>query len=50
MLVIDTDRCTRCGACVEVCPVDCITVQQVDRCTVSEGGQVLGEIPQIPNR
>ena len=30
-LHLDQSRCIRCGACVEVCPVDCITVQRVGR-------------------
>lgn len=34
MLYIDQAQCTRCGACKEVCPVECITLQQVNRCTL----------------
>ncbi len=30
-LYLDPSLCIRCGACVEVCPVDCITVQKVER-------------------
>ena len=29
-LYLDPSLCIRCGACVEVCPVDCITVQKVE--------------------
>jgi len=29
LLYLDGDQCIRCGACVEVCPVDCITLQKV---------------------
>jgi len=28
-LYLDQNECIRCGACVEVCPVDCITLQKV---------------------
>jgi formate dehydrogenase major subunit len=31
MLYLDPNECTRCGACVEVCPVECITLQKVTR-------------------
>ncbi len=31
MLYLDSNACTRCGACVEVCPVECITLQKVTR-------------------
>ncbi|MFQ9440833.1 MAG: 4Fe-4S binding protein [Acutalibacteraceae bacterium] len=24
--IIDPDKCTACGACVDVCPKDCITL------------------------
>ncbi len=30
-LHLDQDACIRCGACVEVCPVECITLQKVTR-------------------
>lgn len=33
MLYLDQNECTRCGACVEVCPVECITLQKVTRVT-----------------
>ena len=29
-IVIDSDRCIRCGECVQVCPTRCISVTQVD--------------------
>ncbi len=29
-IVIDNSRCIRCGACVRVCPVDCISVSKVE--------------------
>lgn len=30
-LYLDQNQCIRCGACVEVCPVDCISLQKVTR-------------------
>jgi formate dehydrogenase major subunit len=29
-VVIDNSRCIRCGECVRVCPVDCISVTKVE--------------------
>jgi glutamate synthase (NADPH) small chain len=29
-VVIDNARCIRCGACMRVCPVDCISVTRVE--------------------
>jgi len=35
LLYIDQKECIRCGACAEVCPVECISLQKVSRRTVA---------------
>lgn len=35
MLFIDQSKCIRCGACKEVCPVECISLQKVSKCAVT---------------
>lgn len=37
LLYIDQSQCIRCGACAEVCPVECIPLQKVSRCTMRKG-------------
>ena len=34
LLYIDQNECIRCGACADVCPVDCISLQKVSKKTV----------------
>ena len=31
LAVINADNCTGCESCLEVCPVDCITLKTLDR-------------------
>jgi ferredoxin len=37
LLYIDQNECIRCGACAEVCPVECITLQKVTGATIPAG-------------
>ena len=39
LLYIDQSQCIRCGACKEVCPVECIDVQKVSRQTEYSSGK-----------
>jgi NADPH-dependent glutamate synthase beta subunit-like oxidoreductase/ferredoxin len=41
MIYINQEDCIRCNACVEACPVDCISVQRVSRRTVTNSGKAL---------
>jgi NADPH-dependent glutamate synthase beta subunit-like oxidoreductase/ferredoxin len=38
LLFIDQNECIRCGACAEVCPVECISLQKVSPKWVAERG------------
>ena len=45
---IDKEKCTACGACVEVCPVDAISLKdkaEVDADTCIECGACVDECP-----
>ena len=39
MLYIDQAQCVRCGACKEVCPVECISLQKVSKCVIPKEGE-----------
>jgi len=38
LIYINQEDCIRCGACVDACPADCISIQKVTRRTVTCGG------------
>ena len=45
---IDEEKCTACGACAEICPVDAITVEDkavVDADTCIDCGTCVDECP-----
>ena len=48
-VTVDVEKCTGCGACVDVCPVDAITVQDdiavVDEAECVECGSCAEECP-----
>ncbi len=42
LIHINQQDCIRCNACVDACPVDCISVQKVSLKTVTQDGKALG--------
>lgn len=47
LLYIDQNECIRCGACVDICPVECISVQKVSLKTLPAAGtaeKLCGEV------
>ena len=46
---VDTEKCTGCGACKEICPVEAITIVDdvavVDESTCIDCGQCVEECP-----
>jgi formate dehydrogenase major subunit len=41
-IVIDNSRCIRCGECLRVCPVDCISVTRVEKVELLKGEEPHG--------
>ncbi len=48
-IIINEDDCTACGACAEVCPVGCITVEDVAVCDDDECVECGACIDECPN-
>ncbi|NOY40755.1 MAG: 4Fe-4S dicluster domain-containing protein [Planctomycetes bacterium] len=44
LAIINADNCTGCESCIEVCPVDCIELKQLDRDVRLNGTQQWCEI------
>ena len=42
LIYINQEDCIRCNACVEACPVDCISVQKVSLQTIATEGEACG--------
>lgn len=38
MIYINQEDCIRCNACVDACPVDCISIQKVSKKTITKSG------------
>ncbi|WP_236712965.1 indolepyruvate ferredoxin oxidoreductase subunit alpha [Neomoorella mulderi] len=46
---VDEDKCTGCGSCVEVCPVEAITVEEVATINADECLECGACVDECPN-